>query len=430
MGGGWGRFSLRRRAAAAALAAVALVGGRAALAGDPVKLLVELPPDVQSVNCGETVDLQIVGEDASKTRVGFSGKTVEVSATYGTVEEVQQPYKFRYRTPATLPDVTSVRLRAWLKEAPEISGEITVQVIPPAPFTRLVIQGPGSTPAGASLDLLLRGETADGKLQEVPEGTVTVKVDGPGAIALVRTSRYRFDANANGSGTATVTATLNRYPKINATLAILVTGGASGGGQAPAGGGQAPTGGAQPPVPPTPVPPVVPVPPVEGVKPLPAPGAGHKPAADDEDDDDSSKRPDPVVWTSGTVRLDVWRVRGADDKKWGRVTRRLPAKGEELTAGREFQRIRVTVLAQKPKKIEVQESSPGKEKKEPVVRTLEQEEGGRLSITPNEDGTTTVIYDTWEIAVNRKLVVSVIVTHADDHVTRDDFVVRRIEAGK
>ncbi|MCE9636272.1 MAG: DUF11 domain-containing protein [Planctomycetes bacterium] len=220
--------AMKRAAAAVAFVAVGLLGAVAAEAGDPVRLLIEVPPDVTSLDCGETVDLQIVGEDASRTRVGFSGRNVEVSATQGTVEIVQQPYRFRFRAPATLPDVTNVRIRAWLKEAPEIVGETTVRVVPPAPFRRLVLQGAGSTPAGASVDLLLRGETATGALADVPDGAVTLTVTGPGRVTLLRTSRYRFETDMNASGTARIVASLNRYPSVTGTMDILVTGGSGG----------------------------------------------------------------------------------------------------------------------------------------------------------------------------------------------------------
>lgn len=646
--------AFRRLAAAVACAVAGVFGASAAQAGEPVKLLIELPPDVSAVNCGETVDLQIVGEDAGRTRVGFGGKTVEFSATYGNVEVVQQPYKFRFRAPATLPDVTNVRIRAWLKEAPEVVGETTVPVIPPAPFRRLVLQGAGSTPAGASVDLFLRGETAAGTLTEVPEGTVTLTVTGPGRVTLLRTSRYRFETDMNASGTARIVASLVRYPNVTGTLDILVTGGS--GGAAPAvpqnptgiavltvesaafpspvevggqftfvvnvtnqgnasatnvtltaalsplqrlvsvdtsraggvahtaaqdsvrfaaiptlaaastvsyritlqavtagdarltadvtadqqrapitkvemvrqvgGGGNAAQtsamrleaigspnpievggqatfsvrvtnqgaaaernvtitatlpanqrfvsasgGGGQPtvsgqtlrftpvaslapgamldvrvvvaataggnarfavevvsdaqrspvtqfetisqigaatgpgPVPPAPFNP--PAPPV-------APGT-NQPLNSNDDNADA------VVWTSGAVRLETWRLRDTADAAWTPIDRKLPAKGSELVANRNIQKVRIGVIAANVAKIEVEEWSGDKG----AITQLKATKDGRLVIVERKDGTRAVHYELTMPEGNRAMSMAVIVTTTDGKVTRDEFTFRR-----
>lgn len=457
----WKRF--RRAVVAAVCGAAALVAAAlpaaapaAAQQADPAKLLVELPADVTSLNCGETVDLQIVGETAAKQRVGFSGKTVEVSATFGAVEVIQQPYKFRYRTPATLPDITNVRIRAWLKEAPEIVGETIIQVIPPSPFKRLILQGAGSTPAGASLDVWLKGETPAGQITEVPENTVNVRVEGAGSITFVKAGRYRLDTPANANGNVRIVAALQRYPNIATTMDVLVTGGSgsaapppvssgsnppsssgsgsgassggSSGGNAASGGsssggsssggassGGSSSGGSNPPAPPS----------AGGSSGGTSSGSSGsssggttekpKPATDEDGD---------IVWTSGAVVLRSWQTRPNESSEWGPKGRDLPAAGKEFEAANPSHWVRWSTNRTDITKVELEEW-PG-DKKDKVNRI----QAGKDA---SKDDRFRLVQDAkikgWRMAYQftipenvRRWTVAVIQTTADGKTIRDEFV--------
>ena len=403
-----GRFGvLRRFAAAAAFAVASLFGGGTAEAGEPVKLLVELPPDVKSLDCGETLDIQIVGLDSAGARVAFGGRKVETSATAGSVELVKEPYQFRYRTPATLPDITNVRLRAWLKEAPEISGEVVVQVIPPAPFKRLVLQGPGSSPAGATADLLLRGETADGQLLDVPENTVTVRVEGPGTVAYLRNSRYRYESPANATGTAKIVAALNRYPSVGASLDILITGGAAPAPTpTPAPPPKNPPGGnAQPPAPPPPVTPPVP------------PKPGTKPGADDNDE--------PVAWPGGNVRVEVWRVKDLAEEEWSKE-KDLVKPGADFASPRAFQKVRVATLRTDIKSVELEETVVTGDKTVTKKLTPSKEKEGRYMLVERASHVRAIHFECEIPEAGRQVTMKLTLTYNDGKQSTDTFVLKRV----
>src|SRR6185295_15826327 len=92
-------------AVAAALAVPGL--GADAMAGDAVRLSVELPKDVTSVESGDPgLDVQIVGIDAAGVRVGPGDRKVESSATEGDLTLVTPPYLYRYQPPATVDKAT------------------------------------------------------------------------------------------------------------------------------------------------------------------------------------------------------------------------------------------------------------------------------------------------------------------------------------
>ncbi len=202
----------------------------AALAAEPVRLVVELPVDGRVVEAGRTVDFQVVGQDPSGARVGFGDRNVELSATEGTVEVVRRPYAFRFRAPQRLERPLPVRIRAWLREAPHIRGETTVEVKAVAPYTRLVLRGATSTPPGAAVEVEVLGERADGSVVRVVDEQVTAVLSGPGRIESPSAGLFRYVAAAEGSdgsrpgSRAEIEATLQRWPEVRGRMSILVTG--------------------------------------------------------------------------------------------------------------------------------------------------------------------------------------------------------------
>ena len=53
--------------------------------GRSLRLVLELPPDVRSIEAGSSVQVQVVGQDKDGNRVAFgAGRTAEMSATEGT----------------------------------------------------------------------------------------------------------------------------------------------------------------------------------------------------------------------------------------------------------------------------------------------------------------------------------------------------------
>jgi hypothetical protein len=102
-----------------------------ARAGDAVKLSLELPKDVTSVEAGGGgVDVKIQCLDATGAKVGLGDKTLEVSATNGDFVLAEAPFKFHYKPPASVDKSSSVKLRAWLKQSPDVSGEATLTLVP------------------------------------------------------------------------------------------------------------------------------------------------------------------------------------------------------------------------------------------------------------------------------------------------------------
>lgn len=397
---------LRGLLAAAACAVAAALGARAAEAGEPVKLLVELPSDVTQLTCGETVDLQIVGEDAQRARVGFGGRTVEVSATHGTVEQVRPPYSFRYRTPATLPDLTNVRIRAWLKEQPEVRGEVTVPVLPPAPFKRLVLAGPGSTPAGAVLEFTLKGETADGRPGDVDDATVNLRIErGRGTITLVRPGRYRLDTPADASGTVRVVASLKRYPDVAGSLDVLVTGG-GGPSNPPPGGGNPPPGGGNPP-------------PSGG---NPPPSGGNPPPPSTPPGDEPEDPKDFVLWPSGQVRVEVWRTKENEGDKWSRDRNRV-TPGGDFASSSPWQKIRIGVLRKDVKNVQVDEQLTVKGD----WVSVPQSKDGRLVVVDRKDGTKAVHYEAMIPETGRRMTMRLTLRLQDGTRIEEVFVLRRVE---
>lgn len=397
----------RRALGAIVWAAAALFGAARADAGDAVRLLLELPSDVKQLTCGEVVDLQIVGEDAQRTRVAFGGRTVEVSATAGAVELVKGPYGYRYRTPAALADVTNVRIRAWLKEAPEVQGEVSVPVLPPAPFKRLVVHGAGSTPAGAALELTVRGEAQDGQMRDVPDGTMKVTVSGKATVTFLRPGRYRLETSSDATGTIRVTASLLRYPDVTGTLDVLVTGGAT----------PPPPAPDDPPGNPPPPPPTNP-PPGDG-KPGGGKPGGGKPGKPGDDDPD-----DYVVWPGGKVRVEVWRVRATETDTWSKDRDRVKPGGEFVSV-HPLQKIRFGVLLKNVKSVEIEEVTGSTEKKYVVVRLKDPKEG-RFQVNDREDGTKAVHYVA-TVPEGKSVKATLLLTLTDGKVVQETFVLRRAE---
>jgi len=391
-------------ARAFALAAVAACAA-AAFAGDAVRLLVEPPKDVIAVEAGDPAfDVQITGLDVTGARVApAAGKTIEVSATNGDLVLVEAPGKYRYTPPAAADVASVVKLRAWIKQNPEIAGDAVLTLVPRRPFERLVLVAPATTVAlGGSIQIEVRGIKIDGTTAPATSPSVKMTVDGVGAVESVSPGVFKFNAPAK-TETKTIgsaphlRAVLDGYPKVVGDLALLVT--------------------AELPVaPPTPVPPVNPgtlpgLPPgtVPGTAPGAAPPAGTKPA------DEVAG----VVWPGGDVKLVEWRWKTGDPKEiWSQQKKRpLPQSGKALIAPLEFQFLRVQMLRNDVKKIEVEWYV---DKKNGVVRTDDADKGGRLRVDKNATRTDAVILMATP-EDGKTLMVDLLLTLSDGKILTEQF---------
>lgn len=416
-GGAWRTF-FSRAVAAVALFVGAAFGASDALAGDAVKLAVEMADEVTQVEAGQSVDVQIVGIDSTGARVVI--KDVETSATHGNIVLVKAPYQFRYTAPTDLPDTTRVRLIARLKATPEIQGETAIQVLPPVPYKRLILTGPGTTPGGLFVDFVLTGETPAGLVEPVKEATVNVAIaSGPGTITFLRTGRYRYEAAANASGTAKITATLTKHPKVTTSAEILVV--------SATGGGTPPT------VPPT-VPPVTP--PSSGGSSGGnsgggsggSGGSGGNSGGGTGGNSGGGATPpavDGVVWSGGALKLTVWRTRQLAETDWAKADeKKLPKAGEELGALAPQQRVRLVYARTDIAKVECEEWVG---KKGTDIKRIDPSKDGRFQLDINKGGNRIIILECNTPENGTPVTMSLLVTLNDGKIIREDFVFRRGE---
>lgn len=414
-GGAWRTF-FSRAVAAVALFVGAAFGASDAFAGDAVKLAVELTSEeVTQVEAGQSVDVQIVGIDSTGARVVI--KDVETSATHGNIVLVKAPYQFRYTAPTDLPDTTRVRIIARLKATPEIQGELAVTALPPVPYKRLILTGPGTTPGGLFVDFVLTGETPAGLVEPVKEATVNVAIaSGPGTITFLRTGRYRFEAAANASGTAKITATLAKHPKVTTSAEILVV---------------SATGGGTPPT----VPPVVPptVPPVtppssggsSGGNSGGSSGGGTGGSGGNSGGGATPPAVDGVVWSGGALKLTVWRTRQQPETDWAKADeKKLPKAGEELGALAPQQRVRLVYARTDIAKVECEEWVG---KKGTDIKRIDPSKEGRFQLDINKGGNRIIILECNTPENGTPVTMSLLVTLNDGKIIREDFVFRRGE---
>lgn len=293
--------------------ATLLLLAAAARAGEPERLLVEVPPDVRALEPGERLDVvQVVGVDADGARVGFPGRSPTLTASAGTVEPVEPPYRFAYTAPARIDGPLTVTLEAELPDRPGVRGTLRLDVLPPGPYVRLRVEAGAERVAwGEELEVQVRGETRDGKLVAVADRRIEVAVDGPGELTFVRLGHYRFRAPAapaeDGRSEATIRAHVARDAAVHGRLALLL--------------GTARLGRTEP-------------------------EAGNEPVPDgDEDEGGAARDTKGVDWPGGRLRLTSWRVRTGEDDAKGRRMRRMPEPGGELAAREPLQRLRIVVTA-------------------------------------------------------------------------------------
>ncbi|MCG3133091.1 MAG: hypothetical protein HMLKMBBP_00184 [Planctomycetes bacterium] len=404
------RAPLWRRAAAylAVFAATVLGAGRA-LAGDAVKLQFEFIDDRTQINAAESIDVQIVGIDATGARVGF--KDLEVSATGGTFTVVRQPFSCRYTAPAEGTDLAAYRLRAWLKARPEVSGEATITVIPPPAYKRLAMTGPGTTPAGAFVDLDLLGENAAGQMVAADPATVSVKVaSGPGTITLVKPGRYRLATEVKDTGTSRVVASLVRHPSIQSTVDVVVTGAATPQPQPqpqplpvpPPTGGSGSSGGGTPPAPPA----------GGGA------GGGTKPVDPPKPVDKND-----VVWPSGNIRIGAWRTMAAGDADWSDSEKSMPKPAGEFVARKDKQKLRIVIERKDTIKVELEEWIG--DKKGADVKRLDPTKDGRFQLERNKKDQYVIHFEAAPPDNGKPLNLAILLTFADNKIAREEIVLRR-----
>jgi hypothetical protein len=396
--------SWRRAISAFAVAALAVFASATASAGDAVRLVVEPDPlDTTQLDAAQQISVQVVGIDAAGSRVSI--REVEVSATQGRFVVVQAPYKYTYTAPADLREATRVRLRAWLRATPEVEGEIALEVLPPVPYRRLMLTGPGTTPAGTSIDLDLTGETPGGAVEAVPEGIVRVTVaSGPGTITFLRRGRYRYEApQARTGATTRIVAQLVQHTKVQTSLDVLVTAGGSGEPRPPV-----PQPG--PNAPPSDPKPSDPKPPGGTEKP---PVPKPQPPAADED----------VVWPSGNIRIGTWRTKSAAEAEFSAHEKSMPKPGGEFVATKEQQKLRIVVLRTDVREITVEQWVG--EKKAADVKRLEPSKDGPYRLERNKAGNQVIHFEGTTPDNGKPLNVSIVLVFNDGKSSREELVLRR-----
>ena len=143
-----------------------------AFAGDAVRILVEPPAGIDSLEPGQAIDVQVVGLDASGARVAFGGLRMEVSPADGSFTLAEAPYRYRYVAPAQIDAPRSVQLRAWLSRRPEVNGSATIRLAPRRTYNRLVLRGPAVVEFGSAvtIDVLATFVLFRGALQAEAHG--------------------------------------------------------------------------------------------------------------------------------------------------------------------------------------------------------------------------------------------------------------------
>jgi hypothetical protein len=308
---------------------LAVVAGVALAAEEATRLLVEVDEKSQQIGPGESVRVQVVGESASGARVTFSKRTVELTATAGTIEVVKLPYQFRYTAPASVDGPIEVRLRARLTEAPGVRGRATIRVAPKAStggYKRLILRTSGrAVSMGGSLEIEILGDRGTGSAARVEKDRVTLVVLGhtepAGSVEYVEQGVFRYTAPGRAAGYKAgdkikLVAALSRDGAVKGEIELALT-------------------------PPTTKRPERPKPP-EGTRPV--PGGEPKPPT-------GQPKPPPtsadaagrgLLLAGGDLRVMVWRSKATAEERFVNE-RKLPAAGSSFVAHHRFQKLRLVV---------------------------------------------------------------------------------------
>jgi hypothetical protein len=405
--------------AAWTLALAALAAASApARAGEAIRLVLEPPKDTTTVEAGDpAIEVQIVGIDAAGNRVGPSGRTLKYEATYGEIVVVTPPYRYQYTPPAAIDQPTPLKLRAWIKEAPEIAGEVNLTLMPHRPYERLILVASAtSVELGKSIDVEVRGVRADGSSVLAAREPIKLTSDGVGSLDSIEPSVYRYRAPARAEtkyvgATARLHAYLERYPKVAGDLSIVITGEAP-----PSSPGGSPTPPVTPPKPYEPTnPPTVPPtqPPARPPRQPTTPPTAEPPA-------DATPG---VVWTNRVVKLIAWRTKSRDPKEdWNSVPRRrLPPAGKSFVAPQPLQHLRVQILRDDVKKVEIEWYA---DKRSAKVHVDDSDPSGALRLE-RKDGRrdAVLVLETPESAA--MLVATLIMTTDKGDVLTEEFLLQR-----
>jgi hypothetical protein len=374
------------RGALLGLAAVALAA-LPAHAGDVTRLQIELPPDIRAVEPGQRLDIvQVVGIDDAGKRVGFGGLEPTLSASAGSVESVEPPYRFAFTAPARIDGPLSVTFDARLPGSPRVRGSLVLEIVPPGRYVRLRVEADAERLDWAdTLEFQVRGETRDGRIVPIADRRIDVVADGPGIVTFLRLGHYRLVApatpDAAGRTEVALRARTAEDAAVHGTLSVALGPPVPGGRDTPPRrreeDGAKPTGGDGPVVPD-------------------APDAAETPAADA---DETKRAPRSVLWPGGRLRLTAWRVRDpkADDAK-GRRVRRLPESGGSFVAREPVQRLRLVIEDDTVRGVTASarhggngDGEEGEVADDAVDVTVKRNKAGKLTIVlearPRRDGT-------------------------------------------
>ncbi len=197
----------------AVLAFVALAAQ--ALAGEAIRLDVELPPDAGTLSPGEKIPVQVVGIDSTGARVGFGGRQVQLDASAGSAFVKKRPYAFMYQAPKNIDGVKTVTLSASLLEAPAVRGSTQVKIGPGGIYVRLVLRPRATTVAyGSTVEIDVLGETREGRTVPLHDRELKVGVRGPGKAGASRPGTIVYTApskpDADKGDAVVVTAQIKR----------------------------------------------------------------------------------------------------------------------------------------------------------------------------------------------------------------------------
>ncbi len=435
-----------------------------AVAGEAVKLSVEFPPDVVSLDPGADLAMvQVVGIDSEGARVGFGSHSAQLDVTVGSVRLVAAPYHFAYTAPPTIEGPTQVIFTATLAGAPSIRGTARLDILPKGRFVRLrVTASADRLDWGKSATVTVQGENREGRLGPVVAQTVKVSLRGPGRVEFVRLGTYRFTAptSTDGAGQAEVRvrARLAEQASVHGEVAIAL--GAPGvripppietrETPDPAGA----TGGRRTDVPPPPTSETAEERPAETTgaagegkpkgrkgrkkrknakaraeKANTEDGSGEEPggknanketngnAKKGKGHDETNDRSD-VIWPGGHVRVTAWRGRSnADAAKGMRRIRHMPEPGGEFALRDAQQRIRIVVLSPDVTKVDAEWRIGDAE--QPLATPP-----GSVRTTRNRDDQLAVVVDARPPANGDALRVTLILRRPGGDL-REDFVLRR-----
>lgn len=390
------------------LALFLLVG--TATAGEAVRLLVEVPSDLESVNASERVAVQVVGEDASGARVGFGTSEVVFDASHGRVSVVERPYSYRYHAPDEFGRAKEVTITARLADRPAITGQVTIPVARPKSvevrYRSLVIEPRRrKVPLGGAVALDVLGVKADGSRETVVDLPLVAAVQGAsggqdaGSVESVQISRYRYRAPAEGAGLGvgarvTVVIQARDVPALVGRVELEL---------APA----RTTGGEVEETPPTPPPPVA-----------------DETTDDDEDDVATEADREGVLSKEGHLRFMVWRTRNTAADTFTN-SRRLPNPPTEFAARAPWHKLRIVV--ERPRVSDVAVEWWAGTRVEEQVKRIKATPKGPLRFHRNKEGKLVVHLELEVPEGADGIKVELVQTGAKGHVHRDRFRMRRGE---